>query len=174
MNNRRKLLVALGAGPFGTPLASFAQQQGKIWRVGVLSQRQVAISETDYYYGPFRQGMRELGYVEGKNLLIEWRSAEGKYERVPDLATELANLKVDVIVAAGGPTHRAAQKATTVIPTVIVRRGSGRHGFGQELGAPRRQHHRALEPQCGHQSQAPGDAAQHGAQALACSCIGES
>jgi putative ABC transport system substrate-binding protein len=120
MNNRRKLVIALGAGALAAPFASFAQQQTKIWRVGFLSLRAVAISETDYYYGPFRQGMRELGYVEGKNLLIEWRSAEGSTERLQGLATELVNLKVDAIVAAGGSTHGPAKKATTTIPIVIV------------------------------------------------------
>jgi ABC-type uncharacterized transport system substrate-binding protein len=63
--------------------------------------------------------MRELGYVEGKNLVIEWRSAEGKNERLPDLATELVNLKVDVIVTAGTPATSAAQKATTTISIVM-------------------------------------------------------
>ena len=75
--------------------------------------------DSDYYYGPFRQGMRELGYVEGKNLVIEWRSAEGNNERLPGLATELVNLKVDVIVTAGAPATSAAQKATTTIPIVM-------------------------------------------------------
>ena len=75
--------------------------------------------DSDYNYGPFRQGMRELGYVEGKNLVIEWRSAEGKYERLPGLATELVNLKVDVIVTAGTPATSAAQKATTTISIVM-------------------------------------------------------
>ncbi len=120
MNNRRNLLIALGAGVLAAPLGAFAQQQTKIWRVGFLSPRHVDFSDSDVYYGPFRQGMRELGYVEGKNLVIEWRSAEGKYERLPDLAIELVNLKVDVIVAASGATHRPAQKATTIIPIVMV------------------------------------------------------
>ena len=75
--------------------------------------------DSDYYYGPFRQGMRELGYVEGKNLVIEWRSAEGKNERLPSLAAELVNLKVDVIVTSGGTRHSAAQKATATIPIVM-------------------------------------------------------
>ncbi len=101
MNNRRKLVIALGAGGLTVPFSSFAQQQGKIWRVGFLALRRVAILESDYQYGPFRGGMRELGYVEGKNLLIEWRSADGESQRLPRFATELANLKVDVIVAGG-------------------------------------------------------------------------
>ena len=119
MNNRRKILIALGAGALVAPFGSFAQQQNKIWRVGFLAGRHVDFLDSDYNYGPFRQGMRELGYVEGRNLAIEWRSAEGKNERLPGLATELVNLKVDVIVVAGTPAASAAQKATTTIPIVM-------------------------------------------------------
>ena len=87
MNTRRKIVIALGAGALA-PFASLAQQQ-KVWRVGFLSQRHVDFVDADYNYGPFMQGMRELGYVVGKNLVIEWRSAEGKTERLPELAAEL-------------------------------------------------------------------------------------
>jgi putative ABC transport system substrate-binding protein len=108
MNNRRKLVIALGACALASPLATPAQT--KIWRVGFLAQRHVDFVDSDYYYGPFRQGMRELGYVEGKNLVIEWRSAEGKSEHLPELAAELVNSKVDVIVTAGSPATHASQK----------------------------------------------------------------
>jgi len=118
MSNRRKLMIALGASALAGPVA-FAQQQGKVWRVGFLASRHVDFLDSDYYYGPFRQGMRELGYVEGKNVIIDWRSAEGKFERLPGLATELVNLKVDVIVTAGTPATSAAQKTTTTIPIVF-------------------------------------------------------
>ena len=108
-----------------------------MWRVGFLSPRQVAISETDPYYGPFRQGMRELGYVEGKNLVIEWRSAEGNNERLPGLATELVNLKVDVIVVPGTPGTSAAQRATATIPIVMVDVGDPvGSGFAKSLARP--------------------------------------
>ena len=120
MNKRRKLIIKLGAGALTAPLASFAQQQDKVWRVGFLASRRVDFVDTDNYYGPFRQGMRELHYVEGKNLLIEWRSAGGNSERVQGLAAELVQLKVDVIVTAGTAATRAAQKATTAIPIVMV------------------------------------------------------
>jgi len=119
MNNRRKLVVALGASVIAAPFSSFAQQQGKIWRVGFLAQRHVNFIDSDNYYGPFRQGMQNLGYVEGKNLIIEWRSAEGKNERLPSLAAELVNFKVDVIVTVGAPAISAAQKATATIPIVM-------------------------------------------------------
>ena len=69
MNIRRKLLVALGAGTLVEPLLSFAQPQTKIWRVDFLASQHVDFVDADYYYGPFRQGMRELGYVEGAKAL---------------------------------------------------------------------------------------------------------
>ena len=119
MNNRRNLVVALGAGALAMPFSSFAQQQMKIWRVGFLASRHLDFVDSDYNYGPFRQGMRELGYVEGKNVIIEWRSAEGNNERLAGLASELVNLKMDAIVTAGSPATRAAQKATTTIPIVM-------------------------------------------------------
>ena len=122
MATRRKLLVALGAA-LAAPLASFAQQQGKIWRVGLLAQRHVDFVDADYIYGPFRQGMRELGYVEGRNLVIEWRSAEGKSERLPELAAELVRLKLDVLATQGTIPAQAAQKATTTIPIVMIAMG---------------------------------------------------
>jgi putative ABC transport system substrate-binding protein len=137
MNNRRRLLVALGASAVAAPIRAFAQQQGKVWRVGFLAQRHVDFVDSDYYYGPFRQGMRELGYVEGKNLVIELRSAEGNNERLPGLATELVNLKVDVIVTGGTPATRAAQKATTTIPIVIGTAGDPvASGFVKSLARP--------------------------------------
>ena len=68
----------------------------------------------------FRQGLRELGYVEGKNIVIEWRSAEGKLDRLPALAAELVRLKVDVIVTAGATSTRAAKEATATIPIVMT------------------------------------------------------
>ena len=137
MNNRRKLVIALGAGALAAPLASFAQQQDKVWRVGFLASRRVDFVDTDNYYGPFRQGMRELHYVEGKNLLIEWRSAGGNSERVQGLAAELVELKVDVIVTAGTAATRAAQKATTTTPIVMVYIGDPVGiGFGKSLARP--------------------------------------
>jgi len=87
MITRRKPLIALGAGAFAAPLAPFAQQQGKIWRVGFLGARRPVSLDTDAY-GAFPRGMRELGYVEGKNLVIEWRFADGKFERLPGLAAK--------------------------------------------------------------------------------------
>jgi putative ABC transport system substrate-binding protein len=123
MNNRRKLLVTLGAGAlaFAAPPGSFGQQQGKVWRVGILSPTSASLSSPNT--GAFLKGMRELGYVEGKNLVIEWRFADGKLERLPGLAAELVQLKVDIIVTAGSPAISAAQKATSTIPIVMASAG---------------------------------------------------
>ena len=118
MNNRRKLAIALGAGALAAPFSSFAQQQGKVWRVGFLAPRRIGSLDSDVF-GGFPQGMRELGYTEGKNLVIEWRSAHGRYELLPGLAAELVQLKVDVIVAVAEVAIRAAQNATTTIPIVM-------------------------------------------------------
>ena len=107
---RRRLLVSLAAGAFA-PLASLAQAPGKVWRVGFLSVRHVDFVDADYNYGPFTQGLRELGYVVGKNLVIEWRSAEGKSERLPELAAELVRLKVDVLATGGTPAALADRKS---------------------------------------------------------------
>jgi hypothetical protein len=75
MNNRRKLVIALGAGALTAPFTAFAQPQGKVWRIGVLETISMALNAANF--DAFRNGMRELGYVEGKNLVIEYRSADG-------------------------------------------------------------------------------------------------
>jgi putative ABC transport system substrate-binding protein len=94
-----------------------AQQPTKVPRIGYLSGSLSAIAEHDE---AFRQGLRELGYIEGKNIVIEWRSAEGKSDRLPALATELVHLVVDVIVTAGPLVTRAAKEATSTIPIVMA------------------------------------------------------
>src|SRR5688572_21286602 len=105
-------LIALSAAP----LVSHAQQPGKIWRVGFLAPRRRPDSIDSDFIGAFPRGMRELGYVEGKNLVIEWRFADGQFERLPDLAAELVRLKVDVIVSGFSQAISALQKSTTTIP----------------------------------------------------------
>jgi putative ABC transport system substrate-binding protein len=95
-----------------------AQQPTKIPRIGFLSgQSPSAISTRTE---AFRQGLRELGYVEGKNIVIEWRYAEGKLDRLPALAAELVRLKVDVIVTSGTGSTRPANEATNTIPIVMT------------------------------------------------------
>ena len=120
MNNRRKLVIAVGASALIAPLGSFGQPQPKVWRVGFLVARSRAVSPESNLLGAFSMSMRDLGYVEGKNLVIEWRFAAGHYERLPDLAAEIVRLKVDVVVALGPPVIIAVQKATSTIPIVIL------------------------------------------------------
>ncbi|MFZ1058183.1 MAG: ABC transporter substrate-binding protein [Candidatus Rokuibacteriota bacterium] len=100
------------------PLASDAQQTGKVYRIGFLGNSTAALEAN--LVGPFREGLRDLGYDEGRNVLIEYRWAEGKYERFPALIAELIALKVDVIVTAGTPATLAVKKATTSVPLVMV------------------------------------------------------
>ena len=116
MTTRRNVLVAFGLGTLAASLTSFAQPQTKVWRIGFLA----AGSSSTQFYDGFRQGMRNLGYVEGKNLVLESRFAEGRYERLPTLAAELVRLKVDAIVAGGTTSVQAAHKATSTIPIVLV------------------------------------------------------
>ncbi len=118
MINRRKLVIALGAGALAAPFALFAQQPVKIARIGFLGADSAA-GDADRLE-VLRARLRDLGYVEGKNIVMEFRWAEGKYERLPELAAELVRLKVDVIVTHGTPGSRAAQKATTTIPIVMA------------------------------------------------------
>jgi putative tryptophan/tyrosine transport system substrate-binding protein len=102
------VLLALG-------VIAEAQQEKKVPRIGLLR----AGSPPDSYVEAFRQGLRELGYIEGKNIAVEYRWAEGKPERIPDLTAELVRLKVDVIVTTGVPGGLAAKQATTTIPIVV-------------------------------------------------------
>ena len=95
-----------------------AQQQAKIPRIGFLST--TSPSNVPTRLEAFRQGLRDLGYVEGKNIIIEYRYAEGKLEGLPSLATELVRLKVDIIVVSGPSPTRAAKEATATIPIVMT------------------------------------------------------
>lgn len=118
MTARRQVLFA----PFALLLASrvHAQPAGRPWRIGILSLRSRPASfDLDRNFNAFRVGMRELGYVEGRNVALEWRFADGEMGRLPALAAELVALKVDAIVAAGNQSIAAAQKATHSIPIVI-------------------------------------------------------
>jgi putative ABC transport system substrate-binding protein len=115
--NRRAFISTLAGGLFATPLAAEAQQAGKMFRIGVMSPSASARGRGSEL---LRQSLRELGYVEGKNLAIEWRDAEGKSERFDDLAAELVRSKVDVIVALTPAATFAAKRATASIPIVMV------------------------------------------------------
>src|ERR1700674_3292847 len=118
MNRRRRFVIALMAGAFSAPLASFAQQPARIARVGFLHPASPQ-GGWEMRLQVFRDGLRELGYVEGKNLQLEVRWGEGKLERLPALAAELVQSKVDVIVAASSPSVIAARQATRTIPIVM-------------------------------------------------------
>jgi putative ABC transport system substrate-binding protein len=116
--NRRTLLFGLALASLAAPLATEAQQAAKIARIGYLAAN---LAASPQLLEAFLQGLRDLGYVEGRNVVIEYRSAEGKLERLPALAAELVALKVDVIVAGGGaPAALAAKQATRTIPICFI------------------------------------------------------
>jgi putative ABC transport system substrate-binding protein len=128
-------VAALAFNLVVAPLTTDAQQATKIPRIGYLSPR--ARLDPLPYDRAFLQGMSELGYVEGKNVVIEWRFADGAYERLPALAAELVRLNVDVIVAPSSSAIRAAQQATTTIPIVFLSTGDPvGSGFVASLARP--------------------------------------
>ena len=114
MNRRDAVLVLLALGT--APRTSLAQQQGKVWRIGFLS----SLSGPNEAVEVFRDQLRILGYVEGRNLSFEYRWSAGADERLPEMAAELVQLKVDVIVTHAGLPPAAAKRATSTIPIVIA------------------------------------------------------
>jgi putative tryptophan/tyrosine transport system substrate-binding protein len=119
VTTRRAFLGALAGGFVTAPLAAEAQQAGKVNQVGYLTPGSPSDPGRQRRFDAFRQGLRELGYVDGQNIAIEPRWAEGKYDRYPALAADLVRLKVDVIVAQSGEATQAAQQATRTIPIVM-------------------------------------------------------
>jgi ABC-type uncharacterized transport system substrate-binding protein len=115
--SKRVFLLTLSAVLFAHCVPATAQQAKKIPRIGFLSGS--SRSAVSVRVEAFRQGLHELGYVEGKNIVIEWQYADGKLDRLPGLAAELLHLKVDVIVTAGPQVTRAAKEATGTIPIVM-------------------------------------------------------
>ena len=118
--DRRDTIFALAA--LGTVSSvSLAQPAGKVWRIGFLGARSRSTpANPDPYYDAFVQGMREHGYVDGKNIVVEWRYADGKGERLPELAAELVRMNPAVIVTHGTGPGLAMQKATSTIPVVLA------------------------------------------------------
>ena len=114
----KKIIPFVIAGVIGSVHLVEAQQATKVPRIGYLDA--VSLSANAARTEAFRQGLRDLGYVEGKNIVIEWRSADGKRDRLPALAAELVGLKVDVIVTAGAAITPLAKKATATIPIVMT------------------------------------------------------
>jgi hypothetical protein len=111
--DRRAFLGALAGGLLAAPLAAEAQPAAKVPRIGFLTGN---LAASPHVVEAFRQGLRDLGYIEGRNVVIEYRDAEGTFERLPARAAELVALKVDVIVAGGTPQALAAKQATRTVP----------------------------------------------------------
>ena len=130
--NRRAVISGLSLAILAAPLAVGAQQPAKVPRIGILSADAASTREE-----AFRQGLRDLGYVEGQHVAIESRYADGRFEKLPGLATELVRLNVDVIVASPTEAIRAAQGATKTIPIVMAFSGDPvGSGIVAQLGHP--------------------------------------
>jgi putative ABC transport system substrate-binding protein len=130
---RRQFIRLIGGAAVGWPLAARAQQP-KVSTVGVLV---VGAPGSEQFWRLFREGMRELGYIEGQNIRVEFRSDEGKISHLPELAAELVRLKVDVIVTWFTPAARAAKQATREIPVVIALAGNPvENGLVESLAWP--------------------------------------
>ena len=137
MSRRRQILIALGSGALIAPYASLAQQNNKIRRIGFLVAAARPPSIDAHYMGAFVRGLRDLGYVEGKNFVIEWRFADGNYQRLPVLAGELISMNVDVLMTGGTAANSALQKATTTIPIVNATMSDPvGNGFAKSLTHP--------------------------------------
>jgi putative tryptophan/tyrosine transport system substrate-binding protein len=133
---KRKITgLTLSALLFALSTSAAAQQPAKIARIGYLDA--VSLSVNAARVEAFRQSLRKLGYVEGKNIFIEWRSADGKLDRLPALAAELVHLKVDIIVTGGRSATRAAKEATSTIPIVMTQDSDPvANGFVASLARP--------------------------------------
>jgi putative ABC transport system substrate-binding protein len=129
---RRELIAALGSAAAAWPLAAGAQQSAaRLPRIGIIDNSPI--------WDNFRQGLRDLGYIEGQSIVIDYRSAEGKIDRLNQAAGELASLPVNVIAVAGSTAARAAQRATSTIPIVMIAIGDPvRAGFTASLARPSR------------------------------------
>ena len=135
---KRRHMLALGTGLVATPLRVLAQPAAKVRRIGFLGLRSRSTpSNPDVYSDAFVQGLRDLGYIEGQNFIIEWRFANLKYELVPRLAAELVQAKVELIVTHNVAATIALMKLTTTIPIVNVTMGDPvSQGFAASLARP--------------------------------------
>ena len=118
LDTRRRHFITLLGGAAAWPLPGRAQQQTKIARIGILGLASAAAVAP--YVNAVRAGLRDLGYIEGKNLIIEYRFGDGNYDRLPNLAVELIHLNVDVLVTFAAPLTQAAKSATSTIPVVMA------------------------------------------------------
>ena len=121
MIDRRTFVAGVGGALLAAPLRAYAQPARKVYRLGILEA--VPAAQNAANLDALRNGLRELGYVENRNLIIEYRSADGRADRFPDLASELVRLKVDLIIARGTPAAAAVKKATETIPVVMATMG---------------------------------------------------
>src|SRR2546430_10535742 len=112
--DRRTFLFVFSLGALSAPLAADAQPTGKVYRIGYLAPGSATVSQP--FVEAFREGLRELGLVEGQNIVIDYRFAEGRYDRLPDLAAELVRLRVDVIMAGATPLAPGAKNANRPVP----------------------------------------------------------
>ena len=117
--NRRAFIACLTLGIFARRLAAEAQQPGKVYRVGHLAATAPS-AENTRLLGAFHAELRDRGWIEGRNITFEYRWAEGRYDRLPQLAAQLTEAKVDLIVAGGTPNALAARSASQTIPIVMV------------------------------------------------------
>jgi putative ABC transport system substrate-binding protein len=120
MNNRRKLVIALGAGALTAPLTCFAQQKGKVWRIGFLWDSEQSDDEPIQRFEAFKAGMREFGYAEERDYTVEQRSAQGDLSRLPALVADLLALKIDLIIVQTTPSAGAARNGTQEIPILAI------------------------------------------------------
>src|SRR5215831_11621695 len=126
---RRELLAALGGAAAAWPLAARAQKGAKIPRIGIIDDEPL--------WDIFRQGLRDLGYIENQNIAIEYRSAESKVDRLAQAARELVSLPVNIVVVFGSTAARAARQATSTVPIVMIAIGDPvRAGFAVSLARP--------------------------------------
>jgi putative tryptophan/tyrosine transport system substrate-binding protein len=170
LGNSKKLKLvpyALCAMLFAICAAAQAQQAKKVPRIGYLTAS--PLSAIAPRIEAFRQGLRELEYVEGKNVVIEWRAADGKLDRVPALAAELVRLKVNVIVTGGAQVTRLAKQATVAIPIVMAQdRDPVGEGFVASLARPGGEHHRIEHAFPGDRRKATGASERDRSQTLPC------
>jgi putative tryptophan/tyrosine transport system substrate-binding protein len=132
---RRDFIKAIIGSAASWPFAARAQQAGKVWRVGMLDTTSATLNAKNI--DAFKAGMNVLGYVEGQNLVIDYRSADGRLERLPALVTELIDLRCDVIVTRGTPPALAARNASRTIPIVMASIGEPvEAGLVQSLSRP--------------------------------------
>src|SRR5262245_16767224 len=122
--NRREMITVLG-GLVAWPQAALAQQRAKVHRVAFVAARSpirelVGVDPVNPVVRAFARAMRSLGYIEGSNLTMAWRSAEGRFERFPEIIAELLSLKVDVIVTVTNPMTRIAKEMTRTVPIVMA------------------------------------------------------